>query len=170
MARIEQQLGPHGEWMAILEFGDEPEAGPISLTVRPTNTENPPRGGLSSVIMRELNFTEAVAQMRTARAIVHEGAFFAWSDTWAEDVREEFRTNGISDLYLSMLSALYLSLVRDGERRVMEALTTRAGAKSQAAAKSHLWQATRRGLLVRSAGRAGGHLTDRAIALLAGKD
>jgi hypothetical protein len=44
--------------------------------------------------------------------------------------------------------------------------TTEVTGKSTAAIKNHLWQATRKGLLERSPGRAGGQFTPRATEIL----
>jgi hypothetical protein len=60
---------------------------------------------------------------------------------------------------------LWPGAVNRGQDKPLEHLAEVTG-KSAAAIKNHLWQATRKGLLERSPGRVGGHLTREATKIL----
>jgi hypothetical protein len=71
----------------------------------------------------------------------------------------------ITDTYLALLARAYVSAVSRGVDKPLEYLADLTG-KSNAAIKNHLWTATRRGLLERSPGRAGGKVTSKGARLI----
>jgi hypothetical protein len=72
----------------------------------------------------------------------------------------------ITPEYLALLSRPYVGAVNQGQDKPLEHLAEVTG-KSAAAIKNHRWRATRKGLLEPSAGRVGGHVTDKARQALA---
>jgi hypothetical protein len=74
--------------------------------------------------------------------------------------------DGITDEYLAMLSVVYSAAA--SQPKPLEYLAGISG-KTPATIKNHLWQATRKGLLERSPGGAGGRITPKATDLLPGR-
>ncbi len=66
----------------------------------------------------------------------------------------------ITPEYLALLSRVYVGAVNRGQDKPLDYLAEVTG-NSLAAVKNHLWQATRKGLLERSPGRAGGRVTEK---------
>ncbi|MEC4855584.1 hypothetical protein R2325_07745 [Mycobacteroides chelonae] len=111
-------------------------------------------------MLRDVDFKYALERLRGQ---------LASSDKWGRR-RQESRdkiyallanagaSGGISDEYLALLSRAYVGAVNEGQSKPLEFLAGIAD-KSHAAMKNHLWQATRKGFLERSPGRAGGRVT-----------
>ncbi|AEM91696.1 HTH DNA binding protein [Mycobacterium phage Aeneas] len=146
----------YGGWTIEMVWGDDLQGGPVTLTVRPTDPDNPPRGGISQTVLREINFTEAASSVRTVSSL-YEG--------WEETLRSLSESRRLTDDYLTVLSAVYSDFTSKGGKKPLEHLQEITG-KSNAAVKSHLWQATRRGLLARSPGRRSGSLTAKGEGIL----
>ena len=161
-------LGPNNEWTCELEWPEgERRGGPRTLVIRPSDPDSYPTGGISSTIVREIDFRTALETLRKRLE----------PDQRSEEQRQKAREaglarlhrfvgTGITDEYLAVLSREYLRAVDDGVAKPLGFLAKETG-QSHAAIKRHLWQATRRGLLQRTPGRAGGTLTDKANELLA---
>ncbi|WP_019809074.1 hypothetical protein [Saccharomonospora halophila] len=162
---ITQYLGLEGEWTAVLSFGPRSVDGPVSITVSPTDPERPPHGGLSSVALREIDIRAAI-KAREPRTSGSAAGRWRMEQNGIREARQLFESEGVTDHYLTALSQLYLSAVERGEHRPLRWLADRTG-RTYSTVKSHLWQATRRGILERSSGRAGGALTEKGKALSA---
>ncbi|WP_236724596.1 hypothetical protein [Mycobacterium avium] len=160
-------LGPNYEWVAEMQWPEgETQGGPGVLLIRPSNPDSYPAGGLSQTVLREVDFKYALERLRRS---------LANSKRWdrARRQSEEKLTallvdhagGGITPEYLALLSRVYIGVVNRGQDKPLEYLAEVTG-KSAAAIKNHLWQATRKGLLERSPGRVGGHLTPEATKIL----
>jgi hypothetical protein len=146
-----------GEWSVLMEWEDGAESGgPVRLVIEPVDLTSPPNGGLSSTVLREVDFQEAAAKL---------GSFFQMAreqNRQADEITgRQLRTaldSGISDEYLVQLCVMYSQVVKRGRDHPTEYLAELIG-KSASTIKGHLWQAKKKGLFVGSAGRVGGELT-----------
>lgn len=162
-------LGPNMEWVCEMEWPEgETQGGPAALIIRPADLNNYPAGGISQTLLREVDFRSALNTLRRQ---------IEFSDHWGKRttatrhkmndlLASHAQGREITDTYLALLSRAYVNAVSTGQDKPLEYLSTLTG-KSYAAIKNHLWQATRRGLLERSPGRAGGKVTGKAANLIA---
>jgi hypothetical protein len=163
---VEMDLGPG--WtvkMAWPEEGDI-QGGPVALLIEPSDPRTYPAGGISSTVLRSVDFRAAMDKLRSQLA----GAERLQNQSDEYDVKRMGRirdelSKGISNEYLALLASMYVSLVNRGQEKLVDYLAGELG-KSVATVKSHLWQARKRGLLTGSAGRKGGQLTPEASAIL----
>lgn len=157
-------LGPNMEWVAEMQWPDgETQGGPAVLVIYPSNPDAYPPGGLSQTVLRDVDFK--YAQERLRASFKYSKRFQRSRDQLAELLVEHAAGSAITPEYLSLLSRVYIDAVKHGQGKPLEYLAEMTG-KSSAAIKNHLWQATRKGLLERSPGRAGGHITDKASSIL----
>lgn len=160
-------LGPGMEWVCEMEWPEGvTQGGPAWLVVRPSDPDGYPPGGISSTVLREIDFRDAVDRLRRQLAVSERRG--RARERYEEGRSERLRaalSEGITEQYLALLSSAYVSLTNHGQAKPLERLAEMAD-KSAAAIKNHLWQATRKGFLERHAGRAGGKLTEKSIALL----
>ncbi|WP_211840363.1 hypothetical protein [Saccharopolyspora hirsuta] len=164
---VVQDLGPDMEWLCEMEWPEGvTTGGPGMLVIRPAGHTGYPAGGISSTLLREIDFRGAVETLRDQ---------LASSDRWAKSREEsaqklnerllEAAQGGITPEYLALLSRVYVGSVNEGQDKPLAHLAELTG-KSASAIKNHLWQATRKGFLERSPGRAGGKITEKAAAVL----
>lgn len=154
---LSKAIGPHGEWTAEMFWYDDDRRGPSQVVIRPTDPDNRPAGGLSQTVLREVDFTSAVEEMRATEA--QSGVpQIDWGSIGG--VLSKMSAGGINDLYLAFLSVAYATC--DHQPKPIDYLAAIIG-KSPSAIKSHLWHATRNGFLIRSPGRRGGQFTQHAI-------
>lgn len=137
------------------------DSGPSELVLKPTPGGKTPAGGISQTVLREVNITGAIDLMRRIHEQLPELPPVDW-DTVGK-VLVDLSADGITDQYLAALAWAYTSAASGPKPQ--ERLAELTG-KSPAAIKSHLWHATRRGLLERMPGRKGGAMTPKAIELL----
>ncbi len=162
-------FGPNYEWVAEMQWPEgETQGGPAVLVIYPSDPDACPPGGLSQTVLRDVDFKYALERLRGKLAA---------SKRW-QRVRQDTEgkltglltshvaSGAITPEYLALLSRVYISAVNNGQEKPLEYLAVLTG-KSAAAIKNHLWQATRKGLLERSPGRAGGHLTEKGRDILA---
>jgi hypothetical protein len=162
-------LGPNYEWVARLEWPQgETQGGPGRIVIEPATEGTYPAGGLSQTVLRELDFKQAIDTLRRQHAGGKraEKAKAAVRQQMNDLLLAHAEVREITDIYLSLLSHAYVRAVSDGQEKPLEYLAELTG-QSHAAIKNHLWQATRRGLLERSPGRAGGKTTAKAKNLIA---
>jgi len=160
-------LGPDYEWYVTMEWPPGvTSGGPMTLTIQPANPEAYPPGGISSTLLREIDFRAAVATLRRQVASVEhsERTYEEIQRRWAERL-ERIVSSTITDRYLAVLARTYVGAVNQGQDKPLQYLAGVTG-KSVSAVKNHLWQATRRGLLERDPGRAGGRITEKAAETL----
>lgn len=146
-----------GEWLVTMRWDESNSRSPSYMTVEPLDPENIPHLGLSSTVVRFIDFTAAVAEFRRR----HDSESETQTSVGA---LKELRRAGVTDLYLAGLSDVYIGLARSTPKPV-QALAGVLGV-GEATVKGQLWRASRIGLLERSPGRVGGTLTDKAKELL----
>jgi hypothetical protein len=161
-------FGPANEWSVKMRWRDGDRNGPSRIVIEPADPNHYPAGGISQTVLRDIKFGEAVEVVRKGRALLAEtdrmSAQMPIVDWEAEGRRLlELSADGLTDGYLATLSWLYVAAAK--EAKPLKRLAEVTG-KSPAAIKSHLWQATRRDLLYRSPGRAGGVVTEKALGIL----
>ncbi|BEL40423.1 hypothetical protein [Mycobacteroides abscessus] len=146
--------------------GGEYQGGPASVWVHPTDDEELPFGGLSSTVLRKLDFQKAKADLLAAVAARPNG----WRKRQPVD-HDDFEflrlllAKGVTEDYLALLSSHYMRRVQDGKPKPVERLANELGRPLQTV-RGHLWKARKAGLLEGSAGRKGGILTAEAMAIL----
>lgn len=161
MRTIRQQLG---DWVAEMTWDkNDGQSGPSMLVVRPKDPENLPTGGISSTVLRGIDFRSGAAQFREASGAT-DGFLGQIKDLQGLkpiDLVREALSEGITDGYLSLLSMEYLGRVKLGQDKPVDQIAEALG-KSPGTIKGHLWQARQRGLLERrSPGRKGGEISEQ---------
>lgn len=147
------------EWPAGVENG-----GPMRLVIEPV-ADNPV-GGLSSTVLRQVDFREAIERFRDQieasqrRGREHE----KYEKQRTERLRAAL-DEGVTDDYLALLSSAYVSAVNRGLEKPNDYLAEMAG-KTTSTVRGHLWQARKQDFLTGSPGRKGGQLTDKATKIL----
>ncbi|WP_125263279.1 hypothetical protein [Streptomyces alboflavus] len=161
---VAQEIGP---WVVEMQWPEGvTQGGPAVLLVRPKDEEDSPLGGISSTVLREIDFKAAVERLRAKvtisemRAQVRE----QYEEGRTERLRQAL-AQGVTDEYLAMLASAYLSYLSGGGKGPLTHLAERVG-KSESTIKGHLWQARKRELLTGAPGRAGGALTRKAAEIL----
>ncbi|GGO52285.1 hypothetical protein [Streptomyces lasiicapitis] len=161
---VAQDIGP---WVVEMQWPEGvTQGGPAVLVVRPKDRENRPLGGISSTVLREIDFKAAAERLR-AQAATSEMRSQAREEYEAgrtERLRQAL-AQGVTDEYLAMLASAYVNYLSGGGKGPLAHLAERVG-KGESTIKGHLWQARKRGLLIGTPGRAGGVLTLKAIAIL----
>jgi hypothetical protein len=161
MFQLRTTFGPHDEWAAQMTWMEgHTQGGPMAMIIGPSDVENPPPGGITSTVLRDINIANAVEEMRQTADL------FTGTASPDDHARlRELAAGGITDEYLAQLSWAYIAAVEHGIKKPLEHLAEVTG-KTNAAIKNNLWLATRQGILLRSPGRAGGAITQKGIALL----
>ncbi|CAG7607799.1 hypothetical protein SIM91_10625 [Rhodococcus opacus] len=165
---VTTDFGPNYEWVAEMQWPEgETQGGPAVLVIYPSDPDTCPPGGLSQTVLRDVDFKDALDRLRGKLA-----ASKRWQRV-RQDTEDKLTgllashaaSGAITPEYLALLSRIYIGAVNNGQEKPLEHLAALTG-KSAAAIKNHLWHATRKGLLERSPGRAGGHLTEKGRAVL----
>lgn len=166
---VEIDFGPNDEWVAAMQWPEgATQGGPAVLVIYPSDPDVCPAGGLSQTVLRDVDFRHALERLRGKLAASKrwQRARQDTEDRLTGLLTSHAANGAITSEYLVLLSRVYIGAVNNGQERPLEHLAALTG-KSAAAIKNHLWQATRKGLLERSPGRAGGHLTDKGRDVLA---
>lgn len=160
MAIIEQRIG---EWLVTMEWPDGTDSGgPSRMVIEPV--DKVPVGGLSSTVLRQINFRDARESLRASRESAANPAaeLEAMREFERDALRSALGKGAASDDYLALLSSVYLNRVGAGQDKPVDRIAEELG-RSLATVKGHLWQARKRGLLLGgSAGRKGGELSPEA--------
>jgi hypothetical protein len=165
--QIPQKLG---DWVAEMTWTEgEIQGGPSMLVIRPKDPDNVPAGGLSSTVLREVDFKAAAATMHE---LMRESAAFMElirerqkSGRKTIDFVREALAEGVTDDYLALLAMEYVGRVNTGQEKPVDHIAEELG-RSLGTVKGHLWQARKRGLLTGgSAGRKGGDVSEEAYHL-----
>lgn len=162
-----QRVGKDGEWRVRMTWtSPNISGGPTRLTVEPTDPDNPPPIGISQTVLRDIQIAEAVKRTMNARENQANSKPLRRLD-WDETGKllRRLSADGISDEYLAALSWAY---AMTSDRSKLQERLAELVEKSPAAIKNHLWQATRKGLLIRLPGRSVGGVTQKAIDIIAG--
>lgn len=164
MANVVQQIG---EWSVTMEWPEGAEGGgPARLVIEPKDTM--PVGGLSSTVLRQINFRDALRALRAAtnsgKNLIAELA--AMRDFERRALQSALNKGAATDKYLALLSSVYLHHVSAGQDKPVDCIAEELE-RSPATVKGHLWQARKRGLLRGgSPGRKGGELSTQAEELV----
>lgn len=160
-------LGPNYEWVAEMQWPEgQTQGGPAVLVIRPSDSGGYPPGGLSQTVLREVDFKGALDKLR--RRLENSKRWNRSRRRGEEKVTAllvEHAGGSLTPEYLALLSRVYIGAVNHGQAKPLDYLAEVTG-NSPAAIKNHLWQATRKGLLERSPGRAGGRITETAAGIL----
>lgn len=144
----------------------ETHGGPSSIVVRLANPDAPPVGGLSSTVLRAIDFRDASAQLRRQLAVgEHRRKSGEQYEAKRMDLLRDQLAKGLSDKYLALLSSNYVLRVNTGQPKPVEYLAEQLG-KSTQTVRGHLWKARNRGFLTSSQGRNGGKLSPEASAII----
>lgn len=160
-ANLKFPVGPNDEWLVDVTWYDCDKNGPGELTIRAADPNNHPVSGLSQTVLREIDISKAIELMRSADNFAERLPKINWETVG--DELESMSEGGVTDEYLAYLAYAYSGAANSP--KPLERLAELTN-KSVSAIKNHLWQATRKGLLERSPGRAGGRVTMKAASLL----
>ncbi|WP_167097112.1 hypothetical protein [Mycobacterium sp. DL592] len=154
-------------WTAELAWREgQYQGGPASIWIRPTDDDAPPLAGLSSTVLRKLDFQQAkVDLLAGVAARPHSWAKRKPVDEDDLDFLRLLLAKGVTEDYLALLSEHYVRRVQDGKPKPVERLANELGRPLQTV-RGHLWKARKAGLLEGSAGRKGGILTADAMSVL----
>lgn len=148
------------------------EGGPLGMWIRPADPESPPSGGISSTVLRSIDFRKAKAKLVDDLARNPEGwrghlkkAKQASSAARVERLRHEMAGGVNRPSYLALLASDYIHRVQDGQHKPVEHLAEDLGKPLQTV-RGHLWQSRKRGFLLGSPGRKGGVLSPEAMAVI----
>ncbi len=161
-------LGPNYEWVCQMQWPEgQTQGGPAVLVIQPSDPDNYPAGGISSTLLREVDFKAALETLRRQHASSKrwERARATADEKVTRRLLDHAEIRKLTDTYLALLARTYVSAVSQGQEKPLHYLAELTG-KSHAAIKHHLSTATRRGLLERSHGRAGGTVTPKAARLI----
>jgi predicted component of type VI protein secretion system len=114
--------------------------------------------GISSTVLRRIDFAGLSELWRASRDV----------GIAMDDLRAALRsaaTQGVTDGYLALLSAAYVTLVQAGRPSVTVALADLVGRQPETI-RQHLVRARNAGMLTSVRGAAGGQLTDKARSVL----
>lgn len=153
--KVVEEIG--GGWVVTMEWPEGVEdGGPGRLVIEPVGKM--PVGGLSSTVLRQINFRAAIETMRAVAEYSRKG------DPVQDFERDQLRAalaEGVTDRYLALLSWHYVRAVKRGQARINDYLAQIVG-KPTSTVRGHLWQARNKGLLSGAPGRKGGALSEEA--------
>lgn len=165
---VVQRVGE--DWVAVLEWPDGvTDGGPSRLVIEPI--DKMPVGGLSSTVLRQIDFRSAIEGFREVIANSDDGGGLG-RDKVAESLRkfecEQLRTaasEGITREYLALLSWHYVRAVERGQLNINYYLADLVG-KPVGTVRGHLIRARHEGLLSSTHGKKGGELSNDAEELV----
>lgn len=157
---VAQDVGD--DWVAVMEWPDgATDGGPSKLIIKPL--DKMPVGGLSSTVLRQIDFRSAI---ETFREHIAESARHSQvaPDAVRAFERKQLRSalsEGITDRYLAMLAFEYVRATERGQSNINDYLADLVG-KPVGTVRGHLIRARRDGLLSGTHGRKGGSLSPEA--------
>src|SRR4051794_30989429 len=103
-------LGPHAEWVAKLTWPEgETQGGPVALEIQPTVADEPPAGGLSQTVLREVDFRGALDKLRLRVEDAETGLSYSRNLKKVTSRLVEYAASGsVTDPYLALLSEAYV--------------------------------------------------------------
>lgn len=160
-------------WIVEMEWRDDLQGGPAGLLIRPVDPDEVPTGGVSSTVLRSINFREASAKLHDNIARYPDGwksptkAAQAKLDNERDRIAQvrDALASGITPEYIALLSVEYVTRVERGDTKPVEQIADDLG-KGLQTVRGHLWRARREGYLTGSAGRKGGTLTEQSKAIV----
>lgn len=166
---VMQEIGPwqvHIEWPPNADQG-----GPWYLTVRPNPQASPEEltGGLSTTVLRQVNFQAAANEWRKFAGVTdrHATVFREFQEhiNNLDHALKDRIDKGVNESYLAWLSLAYVYLVNAGEDSVTRNLAELVGRQPETI-RAHLKMARAAKLLTTVKGKAGGHLTEKSEAII----
>ncbi|MGB5794531.1 MAG: hypothetical protein WBH51_01920 [Mycolicibacter algericus] len=153
------------EWMVLMEWPDGVEdGGPARLVIEPI--DKMPVGGLSSTVLRKIDFREAIEEFREQVAASDRRAHdYEALRKFERDQLLSALAEGVTDRYLAMLSWHYVRAAERGQANINDYLAELVG-KPVGTVRGHLIRARHDGLLSGSHGRKGGELSAEAERLI----
>lgn len=160
-ATVIQELGD--DWVVTMDWPEGVlDGGPARLVIEPKGEM--PVGGVSSTVLRRIDFRQAASELRANRAAPTFKLLRALQDFEQSQLRESL-SHGVTDDYLALLSNVYVNAVNRGQPKVNDYLAELIGRPTNTV-RGHLWQARNKGLLSRAPGHKGGQLSEEAEALI----
>jgi hypothetical protein len=159
------------DWHVVMEWPEGVEdGGPSKLTIKPVGAY--PVGGLSSTVLRQIDFRKAIDALRQQITDDQERDEYRAAETaavanWHIKRLRTVLARGVTDEYLALLSSEYVSAVTRGQARVNDYLAEMAGVPVSTL-RGHLGRARRRGFLTGDPGRKGGELEPEAAKIMEG--
>ena len=150
------------DWIAVMEWPDgTTDGGPSRLIIKPL--DKMPVGGLSSTVLRQIDFRGAIESFRDQIA---ESARHSQVDPDSVRAfeRNQLRSalsEGVTDRYLAMLAFEYVRATERGQSNINDYLAELVG-KPVGTVRGHLIRARREELLSGTHGRKGGSLSPEA--------
>lgn len=150
------------DWIAIMKWPDDvTDGGPAQLIIKPIGKM--PVGGLSSTVLRQIDFRSAIEMHRDQAA---ESARHNRVDPEAMRAfeRKQLRSalsEGVTKTYLAMLAFEYARAVDRGQSNINDYLSELVG-KPVGTVRGHVIRARKEGLLTGSHGKKGGSLSPEA--------
>lgn len=153
------------EWVAVMEWPDGVEdGGPARLVIEPI--DKMPVGGLSSTVLRKIDFREAIEEFREQVAASDRRAHdYEALRKFERDQLLSALAEGVTDRYLALLSWHYARAAERGQANINDYLAELVG-KPVGTVRGHLIRARHDGLLSGSHGRKGGELSAAAERLI----
>lgn len=153
------------EWIVVMEWPDGVEdGGPARLVIEPV--DKMPVGGLSSTVLRQIDFREAIEDLReqvaTSNRRTHDIEALR---KFERDQLQSALADGITPEYLALLSWHYVRAAERGQANINDYLGELVG-KPVGTVRGHLIRARHDGLLSGSHGRKGGELSAEAERLI----
>lgn len=153
------------DWVVTMEWpADVENGGPMRLVIEPVGDY--PVGGLSSTVLRQVDFREASERLRAEVAASQRRSREHRNYEKNRSKRlQAALSEGVTDEYLALLASAYVSAVNQGREKPNDYLAELTG-KTTSTVRGHLWQARKQDFLTGSPGRKGGQLTDKATKIL----
>jgi hypothetical protein len=157
------------DWHVVMEWPEGVEdGGPSKLTIKPVGAY--PVGGLSSTVLRQIDFRKAIDALRQQIAEDQErdewrSAEMAAVADWHAKRLRSVLAGGVTDDYLALLASEYVRAVNRGQARVNDYLAAMAGTPVSTI-RGHLGRARRREFLTGDPGRKGGDLEPEAVTIM----
>lgn len=161
-----QRIGP---WVVKTSWpSSEDQLGPVQIELSPSPeaTEGDLLVGLSSTVLRKIDFRQARDEWRQIQDETRQKKLMPMQETWrTERLRQLLEVDGVREPYLAQLAETYIGMVMFGDTAVSDTLAEMTG-RSRDTVRQHLHRARKAGMLTSVAGKAGGEITDKAVEVL----
>jgi hypothetical protein len=151
------------DWVVTMEWPKGVEdGGPARLTIEPI--DKMPVGGLSSTVLRQIDFRGAIDLFRKVRVPLRRVNKTELA-TFERDQLRSAMSDGVTQQYLALLAWQYVQAAERGQANINDYLAELVG-KPVGTVRGHLIRARRDGLLSGTHGRKGGKLSPEAHKLV----
>lgn len=154
------------DWVVVMEWPDGVEdGGPARLVIEPVGRM--PVGGLSSTVLRQIDFRSAIDKFRDQVAVSRSRAEIdvAKLKQFERDQLRSALSGGVTPTYLALLSYEYVRATERGQANINDYLAELVG-RPVGTVRGHLIRARRDGLLSGTHGKKGGELSEEAEDLI----